>query len=167
MEKNNNLMSGKGEKGKWITVNGSHVFIEDGQSVEDAMNKHFDKKINIDESINWEEKPLTGDAARFNKFLNMIDKNLSTEELRNELKSVGLNEDGISAVWNTDSLYSSDKKEMGRDLMSIFNKAEYRQDNNHKNNNSSIMSWSNVKTIKQAKKLDPDIVEKIGLKYYF
>ena len=46
MEKNNNLMSGKGEKGKWITVNGSHVFIEDGQSVEDAMNKHFERDFN-------------------------------------------------------------------------------------------------------------------------
>lgn len=43
MEKNNSLMAGKGEKGKWITVNGSHIFIEDGQSVEDAMNKQFSK----------------------------------------------------------------------------------------------------------------------------
>lgn len=43
MEKNNDLMSGKGEKGKWITVNGSHIFIEDGQSVKEAVNKKFDK----------------------------------------------------------------------------------------------------------------------------
>lgn len=43
MEKNNNLMSGKGEKGEWKTINGAHVYIEDGQSVEDAMNKQFSK----------------------------------------------------------------------------------------------------------------------------
>lgn len=43
MEKNNSLMSGKGEKGEWITVNGAHIYIEDGQSVEEAMNKHFSK----------------------------------------------------------------------------------------------------------------------------
>ena len=43
MEKNNSLTSGKGENGKWITVNGSHIFVEDGQSIEDAMNKQFSK----------------------------------------------------------------------------------------------------------------------------
>ena len=90
------------------------------------VEKHFDKKSSIDESNNWGESPLTGDEARFNKFLNMLDKDLGTDELRNELKSIGLNEDGISAVWNTDSLYGSDKKEMGQDLMSIFNEPKYR-----------------------------------------
>lgn len=44
MEKNNDLMSGKGEGGKWITVNGSHIFIEEGQSVKEALTKNFDKK---------------------------------------------------------------------------------------------------------------------------
>lgn len=44
MEKNNNIMKGSGENGKWITVNGAHIFVEDGQSVEDAMNKSFSKK---------------------------------------------------------------------------------------------------------------------------
>lgn len=43
MEKNNNLMSGKGEKGEWKTINGAHVYVEDGQSVEEAMNKQFNK----------------------------------------------------------------------------------------------------------------------------
>ena len=43
MEKNNNLMSGTGEKGEWKTINGAHVYIEDGQSVKDAMNKQFNK----------------------------------------------------------------------------------------------------------------------------
>lgn len=41
MEKNSSLMGGKGENGKWITVNGSHIFVEDGQTIEDAMNKQF------------------------------------------------------------------------------------------------------------------------------
>lgn len=44
MEKNSNLMTGQGEDGKWITVNGSHVFVQEGQSVEDAMNTQFNKK---------------------------------------------------------------------------------------------------------------------------
>lgn len=43
-KKNNKLMEGKGEGGKWITVNGSHIFIEEGQSVEDAINTTFDKQ---------------------------------------------------------------------------------------------------------------------------
>jgi len=43
MEKDNNIMHGKGEKGEWKTINGAHVFVEDGQSVEDAMNKTFSK----------------------------------------------------------------------------------------------------------------------------
>lgn len=29
------------EKGKWITVNGTHIFVEKGQSVEDAVHKKF------------------------------------------------------------------------------------------------------------------------------
>ena len=37
-------MHGKGEKGEWKTINGAHVFVEDGQSVEDAMNKQFRKE---------------------------------------------------------------------------------------------------------------------------
>lgn len=44
MNKNNNIMKGQGEGGKWITVNGTHIFVEEGQSVEDAMNSKFDKK---------------------------------------------------------------------------------------------------------------------------
>lgn len=54
MEKNNNIMKGSGENGKWITVNGAHIFVEDGQSVEDAMNKKFGKPKprNADGSFN-------------------------------------------------------------------------------------------------------------------
>lgn len=69
MEKNNNLMSGKGEKGKWITVNGSHVFIEDGQSVEDAMNKHFQKKdtklMHGDNSTKNEEQSVKRQSPKY------------------------------------------------------------------------------------------------------
>lgn len=49
MEKNNDLMSGKGEKGEWKTINGTHIYIEDGQSVEDAMNKQFKKSSDTSE----------------------------------------------------------------------------------------------------------------------
>lgn len=51
MEKDNNIMKGQGEGGKWITVNGTHVFVEEGQSVEDAMNSKFDKKSRADEDL--------------------------------------------------------------------------------------------------------------------
>lgn len=43
MEKNNNLMKGQGEDGEWITVNGTHIFVEKGQTVKDAMNATFKK----------------------------------------------------------------------------------------------------------------------------
>lgn len=43
MKKNNSLMAGNGEKGKWVTINGAHVFVEDGQTVDDAMTKQFSK----------------------------------------------------------------------------------------------------------------------------
>lgn len=51
MEKNNNIMAGKGENGKWITVNGSHIFVEDGQSVEEALNKTFSKKNTLENGV--------------------------------------------------------------------------------------------------------------------
>lgn len=51
MKKDNNIMKGQGEDGKWITVNGTHVFVEEGQSVEDAMNSKFDKKSRADEDL--------------------------------------------------------------------------------------------------------------------
>lgn len=51
MEKDNNIMKGQGEDGKWITVNGTHVFVEEGQSVEDAVNSKFDKKSNADKEL--------------------------------------------------------------------------------------------------------------------
>lgn len=44
MEKNNNIMKGQGEDGKWITVNGTHILVGKGQSVEEAVNTKFDKK---------------------------------------------------------------------------------------------------------------------------
>lgn len=53
MEKNNNLMSGKGEKGEWKTINGAHVYIEDGQSVEEAMNKQFSKSTSPDKAKSY------------------------------------------------------------------------------------------------------------------
>ncbi len=51
MDKNNNIMKGQGEDGKWITVNGTHVFVQEGQSIEDAMNSKFDKKSNADKEL--------------------------------------------------------------------------------------------------------------------
>lgn len=50
MNKDNNIMKGQGEDGKWITVNGTHIFVEEGQSVEDAMNSKFENSKNYQES---------------------------------------------------------------------------------------------------------------------
>lgn len=64
MEKSNDLMSGKGENGKWITVNGSHIFVEDGQSVEDAMDVSFNvspKHNKSTEDENRGESSLNGE----------------------------------------------------------------------------------------------------------
>lgn len=58
MIKNNDLMSGKGEKGEWKTINGAHIYIADGQSVEDAMDKQFHKN-----------KPENQDSERLKKIL--------------------------------------------------------------------------------------------------
>ena len=67
--KKNNFMAGKGEQGKWVTINGAHVFIEDGQSVEDAMNKHFQKKdtklMHDDNSTKNGEKTFKEQSARY------------------------------------------------------------------------------------------------------
>ena len=87
-------------------------------------------KIKVDKDTGWEYGQLTGDSARFNKFVRMARENGSTVQLRNELKKVGLNEKGISAVWNTDSIYGPNVREQGQDLMSIFNNPEYRSKQN-------------------------------------
>lgn len=47
MEKDNSIMKGQGEDGRWITVNGTHILVEKGQSVEDAVNTKFDKKAPV------------------------------------------------------------------------------------------------------------------------
>lgn len=45
MEKDNNLLHGKGENDvEWITVNGAHIPIEDGQTPQEAIKNHFTHK---------------------------------------------------------------------------------------------------------------------------
>lgn len=47
-EKDTNLLSGKGEHDvKWITVNGSHIPIKDGQSPQEAIKNHFENKDKV------------------------------------------------------------------------------------------------------------------------
>lgn len=160
MKKNNSLMAGKGESGKWITVKGSHIFVEDGQSVDEAMEKHFsksgntskvkttDKAVKVDTDTGWEEGQLTGDSARFNKFLRLAHNDADTQSLIDELKNIGLNEKGISAVWNADSIYGKDAKQQDRELMSIFNNPEYRAEPNYKNTkyeDNEEIDWDRVK----------------------
>ena len=71
MEKNSNLMKGQGEDGEWITVNGSHIFVEKGQTVKDAINNTFSKKeqsanndtdyevLNVSKDLNKKGKAIT------------------------------------------------------------------------------------------------------------
>lgn len=122
MEKNNNLMSGKGEKGKWITVNGSHIFIEDGQSVEDAMNKHFSKLSNNKDPKVEELANRVGlgykDAERMYKELQEEDKaykdflNDKTEEDRNDKYTIG-NPDNINKSTTPDKISEALKNYKG------------------------------------------------------
>lgn len=81
MEKNNDLMAGKGEKGEWITVNGSHVFVEDGQSVEDAVNKQFNKKKTADKN---EQEKRDPEIEEFSKKIGMGYKD--AEKMHKELQ---------------------------------------------------------------------------------
>mgnify|MGYP001625696490 CR=1 FL=1 len=105
MEKNNNLMSGKGEKGKWITVNGAHVFIEDGQSVEDAMNKHFERDIN---NKDWtgiktikQAKKLDSDIIEKKLASNIIFSygklNMTDDELTNMVDKLTISKENYNA----------------------------------------------------------------------
>lgn len=113
MKKEDNLMSGKGEKGKWITVNGAHILIEDGQSVEDAMNKHFNKSSNSKDPKVEELSNKTGlsykDAEKMYKELQDEDKayknflNNKTEEDRNDKYTIG-NPDNINKSTTPDKI---------------------------------------------------------------
>lgn len=137
MEKNNNLMSGKGEKGKWITVNGSHVFIEDGQSVEDAMNKHFSKN-----GETFKSKKYTGDAERFNNLYDVYEKHSNliqkgkyndsmTVDIEDELRKLGLNQEGINRFWEDtgrENVKSTD--DAIKIANSLLNNSLYRQGSN-------------------------------------
>lgn len=121
MEKNSNLMSGKGEKGEWKTINGAHVYVEDGQSIEEAMNKQFNK----------------GGGSKIS----------DNDRLSKILSERGQSEDADFAK-DTDYFgYGS------LDELEKAHNAGYKKDEPKKN-------WEGVKTIQQAKKLDPDIVEK-------
>ena len=123
MGKENSLMSGKGEKGEWKTINGAHVYVEDGQSVEEAMNKQFNKGGGS----------KTSDNDRLNKILS---------------------ERGQSE----DADFAKDTGYFGYGSLDELEKAHnagYKTENKEPKKD-----WSGVKTIKQAKKLDPDIIEK-------
>ena len=45
------------KKGKWITVKGTHIFVEDGQSVDDAVKKKFGTNADKSQSGNQKKAP--------------------------------------------------------------------------------------------------------------
>lgn len=81
------------------------------------------KKI-LDEG--WEVGELKGDSARFNKFLRLASEDKDTQYLIDELKHIGLNKEGIAAVWNADSIYGTNTAQKELELMAIFNNNKYR-----------------------------------------
>lgn len=97
-----------------------------------AVKKTVSARVKVDHDTGWEHGDLTGDSARFNKFLRIARNGKSTVACRNELKKIGLNEKGIGAVWNSASIYGCNVKEMDRELMSIFNNPKYRADSTNK-----------------------------------
>lgn len=50
-EKDTNLLSGRGEHDvRWITVNGSHIPIKEGQSPQEAIKNHFQNKDKVEKT---------------------------------------------------------------------------------------------------------------------
>jgi len=116
------------------------------------------KELGIDESENWEDGVLTGDSARFNKFLNMAQADKPTGDLIDELHKVGLNQKGIDEVWNIDELYENPQK-AGSKLMSIFNKAEYRTDPKIQ---KQVNSWSDEMKYRMLSRMESDVKYYLG-----
>ena len=87
MEKNNDIMAGKGEKGEWKTINGAHVFIAEGQSVEDAVKKQFSKSSNSKSS---DKESVNQNKTREDKFISpsnsdSINKSTTSSNIENDL----------------------------------------------------------------------------------
>ena len=130
MEKNNDLMAGKGEKGKWITVNGSHIYVEDGQSVEDAMNKQFSKRQKHSEaqsskphSLSDSDKQILDDAIYWAKKAGKGNVKGAFEQLDEDMKgflSYGENGNYESVLaYFREQLWDKDpKEEMGENKTS-------------------------------------------------
>lgn len=76
-KKDYNLLNGKGEDGiTWITVNGAHIPIKDGESVEDAIEKHFGKKDKEEFPQNTDyEDILKKDKVKLAKNVNLLETN--------------------------------------------------------------------------------------------
>lgn len=65
-------------EGKWITVNGRHVFIEDGQSIGDAIKKNK-KQSNITIAGNHVSKNIQRDYDNDKKKYNSLPKDVKKE----------------------------------------------------------------------------------------
>ncbi len=82
MEKDNNIMHGSGEKGEWKTINGAHVFVEDGQTIDEAMNQQF-KKTNTFKST---ADSINQDKERDDKYTNGNSDNINKATTINEIE---------------------------------------------------------------------------------
>ena len=65
--KDTNIMNGKGESEEmeWITVNGTHIPIKDGESPKEAIKKHFEEK---ETKQNQDEVKFTKDSGTFAEY---------------------------------------------------------------------------------------------------
>ena len=96
----------KDEKGKWITIKGTHVFIKDGQSVEDAMKDTFKSSPTEKKEKGGKQKEkddLKGKYAKEDANFNIkqlkkdIDEaqSLGYEEVEDIAEFLGLDEDEV------------------------------------------------------------------------
>lgn len=115
MEKDNNLLHGKGEDDvEWITVNGSHVPIKDGQTPQEAIKNHFANKSKV-------ERSKSEDVRKSEAIKHLIDtlkkiKKIKTKELHNYIRSLNpvklqINDGEIIAEFDR---FSADKNIYGQ-----------------------------------------------------
>ena len=80
------------EKGEWITVRGTHIFVKDGESKKEAVNKFLDKKGSGEKRVETREERESRERETEKKFREererkaQEEKNKTPEQKRKDLK---------------------------------------------------------------------------------